>query len=213
MKRSWTTPLLFHTSWNSESKTAVTKQKSHHEVTHKPKKTKGKQRKEESTITQCFGHVWSHIQTFIADFFFFGFSFGMSPSEDTGLSTSIPLSGAVTAILSSGTTGSGWGWGRGSLRSSRAGCFIQGGSIHSGKFRGSAPHSYKKPRSNQFEQWKRQSIWLYWSTLTLRASQQGGVYGMTEMLTSWSLIQAGQGLAEVAKRTGAMASTYRKASV
>ena len=232
-------------SWSSTSKTAVTKQKSHHEVTLKPKKTKDKQRKEEYTITQCFGHVWSLIQTFMADFFFFGFSLsnfgllkqagmlspecegllqgssstgerrslssfplssrratraevkstlwasekswsgigGMSPSGDIGLSTSIPLSRAVTALLWSATIGSGWGWGWSSLRSSWDGClpdllrsFIQGGSIHSGSFRGRASNSYKKPHSNQFEQLKFQSVWLCWSTLTLRASPHDRVY-------------------------------------
>ena len=212
MERRWTTPVLSHTSWSSESKTAVTKQKSHHEVTHKPKKTKGKQRKEESTITQCFGHVWSHMQTFIADFFFFGFSFGMSPSEDTGLSTSIPLSGAVTAILSSGTTGSGWGWGRGSLRSSRAGCFIQGGSIHSGRFKGCASRSYKKTTQ--------QPIWTVKTPKYLALLKYTNLKSFSAWQSLWNhwnayLQESGHSRdrSEVAKRTVAMASTYRKASV
>src|SRR4029434_9609118 len=63
-------------------------QTKNHEVTLKPKK---KQRQTKEIGKHNHSMLWSClVQTFIADFLFFGFSFAMSPSEDPCLSTSIP---------------------------------------------------------------------------------------------------------------------------
>ena len=67
---------------------------------YKNEDLKKKQRQTKEIGKHNHSMLWSClVQTFIADFLFFGFSFGMSPSEDPGLSTSIPLSRAVTALL------------------------------------------------------------------------------------------------------------------